>query len=114
MAVNYQLVIDCTDPERLARFGLPPCGMSRSRLRPASPSGMSIGLTSACRRKIWDLAWSRISDPGGAGPHIWFQVVPKASCNEARIGVTSRGYWRLPRHNSRFRARLRGGVTPRP
>ena len=42
------------------------------------------------------LGVERISDPGGAGPRIWLQVVPKASCNEARIGVTSRGYWRLP------------------
>jgi hypothetical protein len=79
-------------------------------------------------RRRWDEYWrdvglpeedlglgvDRISDPGGAGPPIWFQVNPEASCNEARIGVTPRGYWRLPRHNSRFRARLGGGVTPRP
>ena len=96
MAVNYQLVIDCTDPEWLARFWVP---LWRYEPEPP-PAGFAtcdeywrdVGVP----EEDLGLGVERISDPGGAGPHIWFQVVPNASCNEARIGVTSRGYWRLP------------------
>jgi hypothetical protein len=84
VAINFQLVIDGADPERLCRFGV---AAHRYELEPP-PDGFTT----------WEEYWrdvgvpeedlgigaGRISDPGGAGPRIWFQVVPEGSCNEAR------------------------------
>jgi hypothetical protein len=38
---------------------------------------MSTGETLACPKKSWDWAQTGIIDPGGAGPQIWFHVVPE-------------------------------------
>ena len=71
MAVSFQLVIDCTDPDRLARFWAAALGYE---LAPP-PAGFAS----------WDDYWrhvgvpdedlgigeDRISDPHGAGPRIW-------------------------------------------
>jgi hypothetical protein len=77
MAVSFQRVIDCTDPDRLARFWAAALGYV---LAPP-PEGFAT----------WDDYWrdfaldeeelgvgdDRIMDPDGAGPSIWFQVVPE-------------------------------------
>ncbi len=76
MAVRYQLVIDCKDPEPLAHFWAAALGYE---LEPP-PEGFAT----------WDDYWrdvgvpeeelgagaDSIIDRGGAGPRIWFQVVP--------------------------------------
>ena len=70
VAVSFQLVIDCTDPERLCRFWAAALGY---KLEPP-PAGFAA----------WDDYWrdvgvaeeelglgaDRIADPGGAGPRI--------------------------------------------
>jgi hypothetical protein len=85
VAINFQLVIDCTDPERLCRFW---AAALRYELEPP-PAGFAT----------WDEYWrdvgvpeeelglgaDRISDPGGAGPPIWFQVVPEHKTVKNRI-----------------------------
>ena len=77
MAASFQLVIDCTDPDPLSRFWAAALGYE---LEPP-PSGFAT----------WDEYWrdvgvpeeelgagaDRIIDPAGAGPRIWFQVVPE-------------------------------------
>jgi len=76
MTVRFQLVIDCADPDRLARFWAAALGYV---LEPP-PEGFAT----------WDDYWrdvgvgeeelglgeDRIVDPDGGGPRIWFQVVP--------------------------------------
>jgi hypothetical protein len=76
MAVPFQLVIDCLDPEPLARFWAAALGYEFA----PPPEGFST----------WDDYWrdvgvgdedlgigqDRIIDPAGSGPPIWFQVVP--------------------------------------
>jgi hypothetical protein len=71
VAVTFQMVIDCTDPERLSRFWAAALGYE---LEPP-PAGFAT----------WDDYWrdvgvpeedlgsgaDRIIDPGGAGPRIW-------------------------------------------
>jgi len=83
MAVKFQLVIDCTDPGRLCSFWTAALGYE---LEPV-PAGFAT----------WDDYWrdvgvpeeelgggpDRIRDPDGAGPAIWFQVVPEGSWNGA-------------------------------
>ena len=85
MAIGFQLVIDCTDPERLARFW---AEALRYELEPP-PAGFAT----------WDDYWrdvgvpeeelglgaDRIADPGGAGPRIWFQVVPELKTVKNRL-----------------------------
>ncbi len=46
MAMSFQLVIDCADPEPLARFW----DTSLNRLPMVSPAGMRTGGTSGCPR----------------------------------------------------------------
>jgi hypothetical protein len=85
VAVSFQLVIDCADPERLSRFWAAALGYE---LEPP-PAGFAT----------WDDYWrdvgvpeeelglgaDRIADPGGAGPRIWFQVVPEPKTVKNRL-----------------------------
>jgi hypothetical protein len=85
LATNFQLVIDCADPDRLSRFWAAALGYE---LEPP-PSGFAT----------WDDYWrdvgmpeedlgigdDRIADPGGAGPRIWFQVVPEPKTIKNRL-----------------------------
>ena len=89
MAVSFQLVIDCADPEPLARFWAAALGYE---LEPP-PAGFAS----------WDAYWRDVGvpadelgtgadcivDPGGRGPRIWFQVVPDR--NAARPAGSSTG-----------------------
>jgi Glyoxalase-like domain len=75
--VRFQLVIDCSDPDRLARFWAAALGYV---LAPP-PTGFAtwndfyreLGLP---EEDLFDGA-DRISDPDGDGPTIWFHVVPE-------------------------------------
>jgi hypothetical protein len=85
VAVSFQLVIDCKDPERLCRFW---AAALRYELEPP-PAGFAT----------WDDYWrdvgvpeeelglgaDRIADPGGAGPRICFQVVPEPKTVKNRL-----------------------------
>lgn len=85
MAVGFQLVIDCRDPDRLARFWAAALGYE---LEPP-PAGFAS----------WDEYWrhvgvpdedlgigeDRIFDPDGGGPRIWFQVVSESKTVKNRL-----------------------------
>ncbi len=85
MAVNFQLTIDCADPEPLARFWAAALGYE--------PEPPPAGFDS------WDAYWrdlglpeedlglgvDRIIDPAGRGPRIWFQVVPERKTIKNRL-----------------------------
>jgi hypothetical protein len=79
------LVIDCADPDRLARFWAAALGYE---LAPA-PAGFvtwndfyrALGLP---EEELVDGA-DRISDPKGDGPGIWFHVVPDAKVVKNRL-----------------------------
>jgi catechol 2,3-dioxygenase-like lactoylglutathione lyase family enzyme len=87
MAAHYQLVIDCADPEPLARFWADALGYE---LEPP-PDGFAS----------WDAYWrdvgvpedelgtgaDRIVDPSGRGPRIWFQVVPERKSVKNRLHI---------------------------
>lgn len=98
MAVRFQLVIDCADPEPLARFW---AAALRYEFEPP-PEGFAT----------WDDYWrdvgvgeeelglgqDRIIDPDGSGPRIWFQVVPerKAAKNRLHPDISVSGSRALP------------------
>jgi hypothetical protein len=83
--VRYQLVIDCADADRLARFWAAALGYE---LAPA-PAGFAtwndfyrdLGLP---EEDLVDGA-DRISDPDGHGPSIWFHVVSDAKAVKNRL-----------------------------
>ncbi len=98
MAVSFQLVIDCADPEPLARFWAAALGYE---LEPP-PEGFAD----------WDAYWRDVGvpeqelgigadciiDPGGRGPRIWFQVVPerKAAKNRLHLDISVSGGRAVP------------------
>ena len=83
--LQLQLVIDCADPEPLARFWTAALGYELER----PPAGFGS----------WDEYWrdvgvpedelgigaDRIIDPAGRGPRIWFQVVPERKAVKNRL-----------------------------
>lgn len=104
MAVGFQLVIDCADPEPLARFWAAALGYE---LEPP-PTGFAS----------WDAYWrdvgvpeeelgfaDSIADPGGRGPRIWFQVVPerKAVKNRLHLDISVSGGRAVPIETRRQR-----------
>ena len=77
MPVRFQLVIDCADPDLLARFW---AAALAYELAPPPPGFATwkdfyrdLGLP---EDELVDGA-DRISDPEGNGPAIWFHVVPE-------------------------------------
>jgi hypothetical protein len=98
VAINFQVVIDCADPDRLSRFWAAALGYE---LEPP-PTGFAT----------WDEYWrdvgvpeedlgvgaDRIIDPGGAGPRIWFQVVPepKTAKNRFHLDICASGGRTVP------------------
>jgi hypothetical protein len=87
MAVGFQLVIDCADPDRLARFWAASLGYE---LEPP-PAGFGT----------WDDYWRDVGvpeddlgigadciiDPDGGGPRVWFQVVPEGKTVKNRLHI---------------------------
>lgn len=98
MAVRYQLVINCADPDLLARFWAAALGYVIA----PPPAGFAswddyyrdIGIPEEELRNGVD----RISDPAGGGPSIWFQVVPdrKSITNRLHIDIHASGGRELP------------------
>lgn len=98
MTATFQLVIDCADPEPLARFWTAALGYEFE----PPPEGFAT----------WDDYWrdfglpeedlglgqDRIADPDGRGPRIWFQQVPerKASKNRLHLDVIVSGGKSVP------------------
>jgi hypothetical protein len=97
MPARFQLVIDCKDPEPLARFWAaalgyvlepPPDGFATWddwRRDIGLPDDLGIGVDS-------------IIDPSGDGPRIWFRVEPDAKVvkNRLHLDVRASGDRSLP------------------
>ena len=85
MPVRFQLVMDCADPDLLARFW---AGALGYELAPV-PAGFAtwndfyreLGVP---EEELVDGA-DRISDPEGHGPGVWFHVVPDAKAVKNRL-----------------------------
>jgi hypothetical protein len=83
--VRFQLVIDCADPDRLARFWAAGLGYVLA----SAPAGFAtwndfyreLGVP---EEELADGA-DRISDPEGQGPGVWFHVVPDAKAVKNRL-----------------------------
>jgi hypothetical protein len=93
MAVRYQLVIDCADPELLTRFWTAALGYV---LEPP-PEGFAtwddyrrdVGLP----EEFLGVGTDSIVDPDGAGPRIWFHALPdhKTVKNRLHLDIHASG-----------------------
>ena len=85
MPVRFQLVIDCADPEPLARFWAAALGYvlepPPDRFASWDDWRRAIGLPDSER----GLGTDSIIDPGGAGPRIWFHRVPDGKVVKNRL-----------------------------
>ncbi len=90
--MNFQLVIDCVDPGPLVRFWAqalayrvpdPPQGLATWR-----DYYLSIGVPEH-ELDDGDCA-DRLVDPAGAGPDIWFQIVPEPKTLKNRLHLDLR------------------------
>jgi Glyoxalase-like domain len=85
--MNFQLVIDCTDPVRMARFWAEALGYV---LEPP-PDGFAswddyyrdLGLDES----DLGIEADSIVDPLGCGPRIWFQIVPESKSVKNRLHI---------------------------
>ena len=105
MAVRYQLVINCTDPDLLTRFWAAALGYE---IEPPPPGFATwddwrrdIGLP------VSELGGGAdsIIDPDGGGPRIWFQIVPdrKTAVNRLHLDIHASGGRALPIETRRQR-----------
>ncbi|GCD92259.1 VOC family protein [Nocardioides sp. LS1] len=85
--VDWQLTIDANDPARLVQFWAPVLGYEVQP--PPEPHAswkayyLSLGVPDD---ELPDSDWSdRIWDPTGAGPRIWFQIVPEEKAGKNRL-----------------------------
>ncbi len=78
MERSYQITIDCSDPDRMARFWAPVLGYELQE--PPEPHGswkdywVSVGVP---EDEAEGYGYDSIVDPTGARPRIWFQQVPE-------------------------------------
>lgn len=87
--MGFQIVIDCADPERLVRFWAAALGYRVQE----PPKGhatwrdyyVSVGVP---EEELGDGDCAdRLVDPAGAGPAIWFQVVPEKKTLKNRLHI---------------------------
>jgi hypothetical protein len=84
MAVPIQVVIDCTDPDRLARFWAELLGYRLDPPPPGFDSWEAWLREQGVPESDWNMA-SAISDPDGNGPRIYFQRVPEKKEHKNRV-----------------------------
>ena len=87
MASPYQLVIDCADADRLARFWAAALGYELEPPPGGFDSWDDYWRTVGVPEEELGLGADRIHDPSGGGPAIWFQVVPEAKTIKNRIHI---------------------------
>jgi Glyoxalase-like domain len=98
MGVRFQLVVDCADPELLARFWAAALGYE------FEPPPAGFATWNDFYRELGvpeeDLVDGpdRISDPDRHGPSLWFHVVPdtKVVKNRLHLDIHASGAWTDP------------------
>jgi hypothetical protein len=84
MAVSTQVVMDCTDPDRLARFWAEALGYKIQDPPEGFASWEDFLREQGVPESEWNSA-SAIVDPAGALPRIYFQRVPESKIVKNRV-----------------------------
>ena len=93
MPVSYQLVIDCTSPDLLARFWAEALHYVISPPPPGFDSRDDFLRSIGVPEDELGIGEDLIEDPNGEGPRLWFQIVPekKSIKNRLHIDVNASG-----------------------
>ena len=84
MATNVQMVIDCADPDRLAKFWAAALGYKLQD----PPDGYATWEEFLRAMEIPEEDWnsaSAVVDPEGKGPRVYFQRVPEGKVVKNRV-----------------------------
>jgi len=84
MATSIQVVFDCHNPDRLARFWAQALGYVVQPPPPGFESWEAWLKAQAIPESEWDRA-SSIVDPEGKGPRVYFQKVPEGKSVKNRV-----------------------------
>jgi hypothetical protein len=84
MATSVQVVFDCADPSRLARFWAAALGYKLQDPPDGHDSWESWLRAQGIPEENWNDA-SAVIDPDGAGPRIYFQRVPEPKTVKNRV-----------------------------
>ena len=87
MAVSYQLVIDCTSPEALARFWAEALHYVLAPPPPGFDSWDDFYRSIGVPEEELGIGADSIADPRREGPRIWFQVVPERKSIKNRLHI---------------------------
>ena len=87
MAVSYQLTIDCSSPEPLARFWAEALSYVIAPPPPGFDSWDDWYRSVGVPEDELGIGADRIEDPNGEGPPVWFQVVPEKKSIKNRIHI---------------------------
>lgn len=98
MATKFQIVFDCSDPNRMAHFWSEALGYRIAPPPAGYESGRAFFLSKGVPEDEAGEGDDRISDPAGAGPTIWFQQVSerKAVKNRVHIDLAVSGGFSVP------------------
>ena len=98
MPARFQLVIDCADPDRLARFWAAALGYELEPPPAGFPTWDDYYRDLGVPEEDLGVGADSISDPQGHGPRIWFQVVPetKAVKNRLHLDIHASGGRTVP------------------
>jgi hypothetical protein len=90
---RFQLVIDCADPDRLARFWAAALGYEPAPPPARFPTWDDYYRDLGVPEEELGVGQDRIRDPQGYGPEIWFQAVPevKAVKNRLHLDILASG-----------------------
>jgi hypothetical protein len=103
--VRYQLVIDCADPDRLARFWTAALGYELAPPPAGFETWNDFYRHQGVPEEILVEGADRISDPQGHGPTIWFHMLPEAKVvkNRLHFDIRASGQWTDPFHDRKKR-----------
>jgi catechol 2,3-dioxygenase-like lactoylglutathione lyase family enzyme len=85
MTAQFQLVIDCADPEPLARFWVAALGYEFEPPPEGHDNWDDYWRAVGVPEDELGLGADSIVDPTGRGPRIWFQVVPEKKTLKNRL-----------------------------
>lgn len=85
MGVRYQVVVDCADPDRLARFWAAALGYELAPPPPGFTSWNDFYRQLGVPEEDLPDGADRISDPDGHGPAIWFHAVDESKVVKNRL-----------------------------
>ncbi|GAC1399964.1 MAG: VOC family protein [Chloroflexota bacterium] len=84
MAMQLQIVFDCADPDKLAKFWAVATGYRLQSPPPGFSSWVEFLKANNVPESEWTSA-SAIVDPDGVGPRIYFQRVPESKSIKNRV-----------------------------